>query len=217
MSIADRIARIEDRIDAACRSVGRERSEITLVAVSKTHTLASIIQAYVCGLRHFGESRWQEAEEKLESAPEDIIWHFIGPLQSNKVKKVAQKFKFIHAIESANQVRELSKIDRIVNVFIEVNIAAEPQKSGVLAEGLDEIVEMVLQCRQANLRGLMTIGPAEADTEQMRKYFRELKDLSARLPGDRWLSMGMSGDFDVAIQEGATHVRVGSSIFGDRP
>lgn len=175
------------------------------------------MEAYALGIRHFGESRWQEASEKVLQGPDDIEWHFIGQLQSNKVKKVAQNFKFIHAIENPTQVRELAKIERIVDVFIEVNIAAEPQKSGVLPEGLDEITEMVLQCRQANLRGLMTIGPAESDAEQMRGYFRGLRELSARLPGDRWLSMGMSGDFEVAIQEGATHVRIGSSIFGDRP
>jgi len=217
MTIAERIDRIEGRIGEACCRAGRSPSEVTLVAVSKTHPVESIVQAYACGLRHFGESRWQEAIAKLDEAPRDIEWHFIGPLQSNKVKKVAQNFKFIHAIESANQVREIAKIDKIVSVFIEVNIAAEPQKSGVLPEGLDEIVEMVLQCRQANLRGLMTIGPAEAEPEQMRGYFRRLRELAERLPGDRWLSMGMSGDFEVAIQEGATHVRIGSAIFGDRP
>jgi pyridoxal phosphate enzyme (YggS family) len=208
---------LEERIHAACHSAGRDRSEVTLIAVSKTHPIDKIIQVYDLGVQHFGESRWQEAAEKLPGMPPGATLHFIGRLQSNKVKKVGNNFHVLHTIESKNQVHELAKIDHKVDVFIEVNIAREEQKSGVFPEGLDEITEIVLQCSQANLRGLMTIGPVDCEPEQTRNYFRQLRELSSRLPGDRWLSMGMSADFELAIQEGATHVRVGSAIFGDRP
>lgn len=206
---------IHERIERTCRECGRAPGEVTLIAVSKTFSIHDIQEAYDSGHRHFGESRLQEAQPKIEALPDDIVWHFIGHLQSNKAKKVAQLFDVIHAIDSESQLKEIAKAGREVQVFIEVNIAKEPQKAGIWPERLDEFAESVLHYAQVHLTGLMMIGPATDDPELARRYFRELRNLSVEV-GVKKLSMGMSQDFDVAIQEGATHVRVGSAIFGDR-
>ncbi|MBC8064340.1 MAG: YggS family pyridoxal phosphate-dependent enzyme [Chlorobia bacterium] len=214
-SIARNLAHINGRTAQVCRESGREPGEVTLIAVSKTFSIEDIQQAYIAGQRHFGESRLQEAKLKIEALPEDIIWHFIGHLQSNKAKKVAELFDMVHAIESESQLKEISKANRQIQGFIEVNIAKEPQKAGIWPEQLDEFAKSVLHYPQVHLTGLMTIGPITDDPELARRYFRELRNLAIQV-GVEKLSMGMSQDFDVAIQEGATHVRVGSAIFGVR-
>jgi pyridoxal phosphate enzyme (YggS family) len=183
--------------------------------VTKSVPVDQIQAAYDLGLRHFGESKLQEAIPKIEALPRDIVWHFIGKLQSNKAKKVAQLFSVIHALDSENQLREIEKGRQNVEGLIEVNIADEPQKSGISTESLDEYVKAVLQCHHVRFRGLMTIGPNLHDPEHMRPYFIRLRKLGEQV-GAEWLSMGMSADFDVAIQEGATHIRVGSALFGER-
>lgn len=171
--------------------------------------------AYDAGHRHFGESRLQEAQPKIEALPADIIWHFIGTLQSNKAKKIAQLFPYIHTISSESQLREIAKAESSVQGFIEVNIANEAQKAGISTDELDVFAQTVLSYSQVHLTGLMTIGPSVSDPELSRPYFRELRNHAHRL-GVEKISMGMSQDFDVAIQEGATHIRVGSAIFGSR-
>lgn len=173
------------------------------------------MEAYDAGHRHFGESRLQEAESKILAMPPDVTWHFIGHLQSNKAKKVATLFDVIHALDSESQLKEIAKAGWNVDGFIEVNIAKEPQKAGISAESLDEFKTLVLHYPQVRLSGLMTIGPEHDDPEAARIYFRRLRELGQRL-GVFKLSMGMSLDFAVAIQEGATHVRIGSAIFGSR-
>lgn len=209
------LASIERRIEAAATSAGRDPSEITLIAVTKTVPIDRIQEAYDLGLRHFGESRLQEALPKIEALPDDITWHFIGKLQSNKAKKAAQHFPIIHTLENAAQVREIDKAGRPVDGLLELNIANESQKSGISTESVDDLLQCVIQSLHVRYRGLMTIGPNLSDPEQMRPYFKRLRELGERVGAD-WLSMGMSADFDVAIQEGATHIRVGSALFGER-
>lgn len=215
MHIARNLSRITQRIASACQSAGRDISEVTLIAVSKTFSIIDIQAAYDAGHRHFGESRLQEAQPKIEALPKDIDWHFIGTLQSNKAKKIAQKFPIIHTIDSESKLKEIAKAERLIQGFIEVNIANEPQKAGISTDSLDVFRQTVLSYSQVHLTGLMTIGPTVSDPEQSRPYFRHLKDHASRL-GLKQISMGMSQDFDVAIQEGATHIRVGSAIFGSR-
>ena len=188
---------------------------VTLIAVSKTHPADSIRAMYDLGHRVFGESRLQEAIPKIEALPGDIEWHFIGKLQSNKAKKATEYFRAIHTIESESQLKELAK-GRPIDGLVEVNIGEEPQKSGIAPEMLDDFLKIVLQYDQVKFRGLMAIGPAHPNAEAMRPYFQRMFRLNERVQGE-WLSIGMSQDFDVAIQEGATHVRVGTALFGERP
>ncbi|MCW5938911.1 MAG: YggS family pyridoxal phosphate-dependent enzyme [Fimbriimonadaceae bacterium] len=210
-----RLAEIERRIETACLTAGRHRSEVQLVAVTKTVPLEVIKAAYDLGLRHFGESRLQEARPKIEALPDDIVWHFVGRLQSNKAKAVAETFAVVHTFEKGSQLVETAKSGRVINGLVEVNIANEQQKAGVLPEALDKFVSELSNYPQVRFRGLMTIGPLVSEAGLNRPVFKELARLGKEL-GTEWLSMGMSGDFDVAIQEGATHVRIGTALFGER-
>jgi pyridoxal phosphate enzyme (YggS family) len=211
----ERYRDIQDRIARACDSVGRDASSVTLVAVSKTYPASAIQELYDLGHRDFGESRLQELVPKVEELPKDIRWHFIGKLQSNKTKRAAEICHAIHTIETSSQLKELNKSEKSVDVIIEVNVAEEEQKSGILQNSLDTFVQDVIRCEQANLSGLMTIGPVVQDPEQSRPYFRKLRHLGESI-GTKNLSMGMSLDFEVGIQEGATHIRVGTLLFGAR-
>ncbi len=193
----------------------RDPSEVTLIAVSKTKSVNAIQEMYDLGQRHFGESRLQEALPKIEALPKDIVWHFIGPLQSNKAKRIAENFQAVHTMYKQSQVSEIAKAQTLVDAFIEINVGQEPQKAGIFIQELDDLLPIILDCRKVRFRGLMTIGPALADAEAMRPYFRAVREANERI-GARWLSMGMSQDFEVALQEGATHIRVGSALFGER-
>lgn len=210
-----RLAKIRDRIERACADSARDPAGVRLVAVSKTQPLEAIARAYDLGIRDFGESRLQEALPKVDTLPGDIVWHFIGHLQSNKAKRAAKAFDVIHTIDSAAQLAEIQKAQRPVDGLIEVNIADEPQKNGISRGEVDEFARKVIHYDHVHLRGLMAIGPALDEPEMMRPFFRELRLLNERIGGD-WLSMGMSGDFDVAIQEGSTHIRIGTALFGER-
>lgn len=239
--IAPALARVREQIAGACDAAGRDPADVTLIAVSKGVEAEAVRAAYDLGQRDFGESRVQELVNKAEALPNDIRWHFIGKLQSNKIRKVVGLVAMLHSLESASQLAELSRLSRSnvepdalrwvpLDCFVEVNIAEEPQKSGVPPSGLDEYLAAVLDCSAVRFRGLMTIGPQVDHPEKMREYFAKLRNLAEKV-GDRsgsrigkgssasspiCLSMGMSGDFDVAIQEGATHVRVGTALFGGR-
>lgn len=215
MSIGERLEGVLARIASPCRQVGRDPSEVTLIAVTKGVEVAAMKEAYKCGQRDFGESRLQEALQKIAALPRDIRWHFIGRLQSNKARRAAEVFDFLHTLESQAQLDAIARQERVVGVAIQVNVASEPQKAGIAPAGLDEYVRSCLNCPRVRLRGLMTIGPM-LEPGQMRPYFRKLRELLPKVPSGDVLSMGMSGDFVEAIQEGATHVRVGSAIFGDR-
>lgn len=234
-----RLAAIRDRIAAACRRAGRDPSEVVLVGVSKTHPAAAVEAAWRAGLRVFGENRVQEALAKSRElahlpapppASEGPEWHLIGPLQSNKVRSALELFRTIHSIDRPGIAealdREAAARGLQLTGFLEVNVGGEPSKHGFLPEGLAEAVRPLAGLRHLRIAGLMAIPPQGNDLdgpEDSRRWFvrlRELRDeLAARPEGSGWpgwLSMGMSHDFEVAIEEGATHVRVGTAIFGAR-
>jgi pyridoxal phosphate enzyme (YggS family) len=215
MAVADNLREVREKISRACDLAGRDPDEVTLVAVSKTVPVSLIQEAYNAGHRHFGESRLQEAVPKIDALPKDILWHFIGKLQSNKAKRASQLFSVIHTLESEGQLREIQKSAAVIDGLLEVNIAGEAQKSGISPSEVDAMCKTIAQYPSVRLRGLMSIGPAHQNAELMRPFFRELRELNEKI-GGTWLSLGMSNDYEVAIQEGSTHVRVGSAIFGSR-
>ena len=214
-TIKDRYQAIQDEIARNCSLVSRDPASVTLIAVSKTQSIDNVRKLYDLGHREFGESRLQELIPKAEVLPKDINWHFIGKLQSNKIRKAAELCQAIHTIESDSQIREFCKFSKLIDVLIEVNIANEEQKSGILTKNLDVFHQSVIQSNLAEFRGLMTIGPIVREAEDSRPFFAEMRRLNEQV-GGQWLSMGMSRDFGVAIQEGATHIRVGTSLFGER-
>jgi len=217
--IATGAASVRERIERACERAGRDPASVTLVAVSKGHPVEAIRAGYEADLRHFGENRVQEAVPKVEEAVAagvEATWHLVGHLQSNKAKAAAGAFDVVHSVDST---RLLARLDAAApgprDVLLQVNVAAEPQKQGVAPEELGELVEAARRAGNLQLRGLMTIAPIARDPEDVRPVFRALREMAERydLPE---LSMGMTDDFEVAIEEGATLVRVGRAIFGER-
>lgn len=225
--IADNLAHIRQRIEQAASRAGRRVDQITLVAVSKTQSADMIREAYDAGQRDFGENYVQEAKEKIESLSDlSIRWHFIGHLQSNKARFVAPDYHIVHSVDTPKLAAALGKraVDsgRVLPVLVEVNVSGEESKSGISPEAIRELVEVVAVTEGLSLRGLMTMPPF-LPAEQVRPYFIALRNLRDRLISTQPdgaslddLSMGMSGDFEVAIEEGSTYVRVGTSIFGSR-
>ena len=228
MSIADRLTGIRARINAAARSVGRDPSSVQLIAVSKTFPVESIRAAYDAGQRVFGESKVQEALQKTVSTTDlSIRWHLLGHLQTNKARKAAQIFDTIQAVDS---VELLAKLDqaatdagRQLELLIQVDLAGEVTKFGARPDEVPHLLDAAASCRSALVVGLMTLPPAPETPEDARSWFRRLSELrdgwlAAGVPPPmlRELSMGMSGDFEVAVQEGATMVRVGTALFGER-
>lgn len=214
-TIRENLAAIEERIEKACASCGRNRDDVTLIAVSKTQPAEAILAAHSLGLRHFGESRWQEAETKVHHLPSDITWHFIGKVQSNKAQKIAQTVDVIHTLENSRQLAEIAKQTRTFDGLIQLNTSGEEQKLGIFPGYLDRLVEDVIQCKHVRFRGLMGIARMVEDPEECRAEFRLLRQEAQRIGVD-WLSMGMSHDLEVAIQEGSTHIRIGTALFGSR-
>jgi pyridoxal phosphate enzyme (YggS family) len=226
--IAGNLAAIRARIAAAAAAAGRPPQDVRLLAVSKTFSADHVRAAYAAGQRDFGENKVQEALQKIAETTElEIRWHLIGHLQSNKVRKAAPAFAAIHAIDSVDLVRRVdaAAVERgaAPDLYIQVDLAGESTKFGAPEEDVPAIAREAATCRAARLRGLMLLPPWFDDPEQARPYFRRLRDLRQRLVEDgidrscmRELSMGMSHDFEVAIQEGATLVRVGTAIFGKR-
>lgn len=220
-----RLAAIRERIAAACSRAGRDSGEVELLAVSKTFPVDAIREAFDVGQRLFAESRQQEAASKIPALPEEIEWHFIGPLQRNKARKVLADFACVHSVDSLKLATHLDRISgeesRRTRVYLEVNIAGEPSKAGFTPEELLATVGQVGELPHLEPIGLMVIPPATDDEGEARHWFSEARKLrdraetagGLRLPG---LSMGMSGDFEAAILEGATIVRVGSALFGER-
>jgi hypothetical protein len=215
MRTKHRYREVLNQVEAACLSVGRVPSDVQLIAVSKLQPVEAILELYELGHRDFGESRVQELETKAARLPADIRWHFIGPLQSNKFAKAAQMCSCIQSLSRESQLAQLAKLSHPINVFIQVNIDKEAQKSGIFPDGVDLFAKEVLQYKQANLLGLMTIGQVTHEKEQKRATFRQLKQLAVET-GLNEVSMGMSSDFDVAIQEGSTCIRVGTALFTER-
>jgi PLP dependent protein len=226
--IASNIAIVRERIAAAARAAGRAPDEVRLLAVSKTFSADHVRAAYAAGQRDFGENKVQEGLQKRDETAElEIRWHLIGHLQSNKVKKAAPAFAAIHAIDSVDLLRRVDQAageqGAAPEIYIQVDLAGEATKFGAPEADVPGIARAAVECRAARLKGLMLLPPWFDDPEQARPYFRRLRDLRDRLVVDgidrshlRELSMGMSHDFEVAIQEGATLVRVGTAIFGKR-
>lgn len=211
MGLKTRYTEILNRIEKQ-----RPKQPVQLVAVSKTVSVEQIQALYDLGHLHFGESRLQEALPKMDKLPKDIIWHFIGKLQSNKARKIAERFQVIHSLDTESAAREIVKVSVQPEVLIEVNIEKEPQKSGICPEALDSFIETCVKCQVVRLKGLMTIGPADAGQDEIRQCYRRLRELKDQHPMFSTLSMGMSQDFEVAIQEGANYIRVGTALFGER-
>ncbi len=215
--IRDRLLRVQERIaQAACRA-GRRPEEITLVAVSKVKPASDLLAAYQAGQRHFGENYVQEFEQKLAELGElrGAVFHLIGKLQSNKTTRAARLFHVIQTIDSVKIARRLNEAGYPLDVFLEVKLSDEPAKGGMAERDLPKVKEYVEQCENLRLRGLMGMPPWFEDPEQARPYFERWREL-AEQHGLAELSMGMSNDLEVAIAEGATMVRVGTAIFGER-
>ncbi len=217
MTVSERLEQVEERIARAAARAGRRREEITLIAVTKTFPAAAIREAYEAGLRDFGENYVQEFEAKRPEVADlaGARFHLIGHLQSNKARRAAELFDSIQTVDTAKLARRLNEHGRRLEVMIEVRLSEETTKSGVEPERLEELVAAVRGMEHLELRGLMTMPPWFEDPERARPYFARLRELAARvsLP---CLSMGMSDDFEVAIEEGATHIRVGTALFGPR-
>ena len=223
--IAENLADIRRRIDGACSRARRDPSEVELIAVSKTFPAEAVRGGVEAGQSVFGESKLQEAESKMDLLPDRLSWHFIGRLQRNKVRKVLPRFDVIHAVDSlrlACHIDDVAKdLGLFPKVFLQVNIGGELSKGGFEPESLRAELEPLLALSRLEIMGLMCIPPAGANAEAARPWFVKLRELRADLESGSgvslpFLSMGMSGDFEVAIEEGATHVRVGSAIFGKR-
>ena len=219
MDIAHNIRDVEKRVAGACERAGRSPEEVTLVAVTKTVEPPAIEAAFNAGIRNFGENRVQEAKSKLEQLQNlrpRITWHMVGHIQTNKAKTALALFDIIHSIDSLRLARILNEHSETkLPVLIEVNVAAETTKNGFLLHEADEAVREIGRLPKLELQGLMTVAPLVSDAEEVRPVFRRLRHLGEDL-GLRHLSMGMTDDFEVAIEEGATLVRIGRLIFGER-
>ena len=221
------LACVQENIRLACQKVGRDASEITLIAVSKTKPVKDLEIVYQAGAREFGENKVQELVDKYEVLPRDIHWHMIGHLQRNKVKYIVDKVTLIHSVDSLALAEEISrqaiKKQVVADILVEVNIPAEESKFGVSGDEAVVLVEEIAKLPGIHVRGLMTIAPFVENAEENRIFFRKMKELSVDIKQKNIdnvdmdiLSMGMTGDYMVAIEEGATMVRVGTGIFGER-
>lgn len=225
--LKDQLQEVEKRIQAACDRAGRKREEVTLIAVSKTKPVETLQEAYDLGVRIFGENKVQELTAKYEALPKDIHWHMIGHLQTNKVKYIIDKAELIHSVDSLKLAetieKEAAKHDLIADILVEVNVAEEESKFGMKMEEVIPFVEKVSAFPHVRVRGLMTIAPFVEDPEENRSIFADLHKLYIDIKKKNHdndtvsvLSMGMTNDYEVAIEEGATMVRVGTGIFGVR-
>ena len=225
--LKENLNNVEENIKKACENTKRDRSEVTLIAVSKTKPVEMLQEIYDAGARDFGENKVQEMCDKSEALPSDIRWHMIGHLQTNKVKYIVDKVALIHSVDSLHLAEEIQKQavkkDVVVSVLIEVNIAEEASKFGIHKEETIQLVKKISKLDHIRIKGLMTIAPYVEDPEDNRLYFREIKQLSVDINNQNIdnvsmeiLSMGMTGDYMVAIEEGSTMVRVGTGIFGER-
>ena len=214
-----RVLEVQERIAAAARAASRDASEITTIVVTKFHPAELVRELYALGIRHVGENRHQEAVAKQAELPElDLTWHFIGQLQSNKARAVAEYAHVIHSVDRPSLVSALANQDRKVDVFLEINLTDVPGRGGVLPVELESLCEAVLQVPVLNLRGVMAVAPVDEQPSRAFERVLEYADrVRAMAPGARDLSIGMSGDFEDAIALGATHLRIGTAITGKRP
>lgn len=225
--ITENLEQVRKNIVEACKAVNRDPGEVTLISVSKTKPVSMLQEAYDAGSRDFGENKVQEIMDKYPKLPSDIRWHMIGHLQRNKVKYIVDKVAMIHSVDSLRLAEtienEAAKHGVTVSILIEVNVAQEESKFGLKTNEVLPLVESIAKLPHINIKGLMTIAPYVEDPEENRMIFRQLKKLSVDIAAKNInnvtmsvLSMGMTGDYQVAVQEGATMVRVGTGIFGER-
>lgn len=225
--IKENLELVWKNMQEACQNVQRTPEEVSLIAVSKTKPVSMLMEAYGQGCRRFGENKVQELVDKYEAMPKDIQWHMIGHLQRNKVKYIVDKVALIHSVDSLKLAQEISreavKKQVQVSILIEVNIAGEDTKFGVSKEEAEQLICQIAPLPGIHIKGLMTIAPYVVNPEENRQYFAQLKQLSVDIKQKNIdnvsmnvLSMGMTGDYRVAIEEGATCVRVGTGIFGER-
>ena len=225
--VTENLKEVEKNIMEACKKSGRDRNEVTLIAVSKTKPISMIEEAYETGIREFGENKPQELRDKYQELPKDIHWHMIGHLQRNKVKYVVGNASLIHSVESIRLAeainQEAEKKDIVMPVLVEVNVAEEESKFGITVSDCETFIREIAKLEHISVQGLMTIAPFVENAEDNRKYFAKLRELSVDRAAKNIdnvsmcnLSMGMTGDYQVAIEEGATMVRVGTGIFGHR-
>ncbi len=227
MSIADNFNSVMDRIEYAARRAGRDPGSVRLVAVSKTKPAEAVMEAMKAGQRIFGENYVQELTTKAGQVAGPVEWHFIGSLQSNKVKYIAGLVTLVHSVDRLSLAEEIDKqwgkLDKTCDVLVEVNVSGEKSKTGTATSEAVRLVSDIARLPHLRIKGLMTMPPFFDEPESARPYFRELRELAEKIASEgipnvemKELSMGMSGDFEVAIEEGATLVRVGSAIFGYR-
>ncbi len=225
--IQEQLKQVQGRMEAACKASAREPKDVALIAVSKTKPLEDLEEAYRLGVRDFGENKVQELVDKAEKMPADVRWHMIGHLQRNKVKYIVDKVFLIHSVDSFRLAEEISKEagkhGTTADILIEVNVAGEESKFGVRPDEAEALIRQIATLPAVRVKGLMTIAPYVENAEDNRKYFAQLKQLSVDIADKnidnvsmKILSMGMTGDYQVAIEEGATMVRVGTGIFGER-
>ena len=228
MTIAENVARVRERMEAAARRAGRDPGKVRLVAVSKTVDAARIRQAIEAGVDLLGENYVQEAQKKIEELGHPVGWHFIGHLQSNKARAAVRLFKWVHSVDSLRLAEELNRAarqeSRVLPVLLQVNLGQEATKFGAQEDEVFRLLEKMAPLPGISVKGLMTMPPYFENPEESRPYFRALREMQEgisrrRIPGALMeeLSMGMSNDFEVAVEEGATLVRVGTAIFGSRP
>ena len=225
--LKENLKEVQENILKACEKSGRNPEDVTLIAVSKTKPVPMLQEIYYENIRDFGENKVQELVEKYDELPQDIKWHMIGHLQRNKVKYIVDKVCLIHSVDSYRLAEEINiqakKKNITVPILVEVNIAEESSKFGIHAEDAIALVEQIAQLENVRIKGLMTIAPLIENPEDNRQYFRNIRQLSVDIAAKNIdnvsmnvLSMGMTGDYMVAIEEGATMVRVGTGIFGER-
>ena len=225
--LADKLRLVQQNIEDSCKKAGRSTKEVTLIAVSKTKPVEMLKEAYDAGARVFGENKVQEIMDKYDHMPSDVKWHMIGHLQRNKVKYIIDKVAMIHSVDSLRLAQtietEAAKKDLLMPVLIEVNVAEEDSKFGLKVEEVLPFIKEVSTYPHIQIKGLMTIAPFVSDPEENREVFRKLRKLSVDINEKNInnvnmsvLSMGMTNDYQVAVEEGATMVRVGTGIFGER-
>ncbi|PYK39900.1 MAG: YggS family pyridoxal phosphate-dependent enzyme [Verrucomicrobia bacterium] len=224
-TIAENLARVRERIARAAAKAGRAIDDVELVAITKTHPAEKVREAYEAGQTLFGESRVQEARVKIPELPSNLRWHFVGHLQKNKIRHALPLFELIHSVDSLALAQDMNRIAEEEGshprVLLEVNMAGEGSKFGFQPDKLREQMETLLALNRLSILGLMTIPPLAPEAEASRKYFVQLRELGDRLQTEfhvdlTQLSMGMTNDFAIAVEEGATLVRVGTAIFGER-
>lgn len=225
--VAENLAQVRKNINESCNKINRDPNEVTLIAVSKTKPVEMLKEAYDAGARVFGENKVQEIVDKYDQMPSDVKWHMIGHLQRNKVKYIIDKVALIHSVDSIRLAetieKEAAKHNITANILIEVNVAKEESKFGLMPEELDEFIDKIKDFKHIQVKGLMTIAPFVENPETNRAIFRSLRKLSVDISNKNVdnvnvsiLSMGMTNDYTVAVEEGATMVRVGTGIFGAR-